>query len=208
MKRVACWGAAALAVAACGSWWLASTQPEWWQAAQAPDAAVRAERIENAVVTELSAVRAEEAPWTVALSEEDVNAWLEARLVKWLENRGERWPERVSPPRVVLLDGVMRAAVEIGGGGRVVVVEMKPRVDDGGLWLDVRGVWIGRLRVPVAAVRAAWPSGLGKFAGVLSGERPVSPEAGMAVDGARRVRVLALTPRPGRLEVQARTERR
>ncbi|HLP83860.1 MAG TPA: hypothetical protein VK157_05880, partial [Phycisphaerales bacterium] len=63
--------------------------PAWWRV-DAPTAAMaeQAESFEHAVLAQMTLVRATEESWSVALSEEDINAWLATRLKPWMENRG------------------------------------------------------------------------------------------------------------------------
>lgn len=199
--------AAAMVVAIIVAVLLAGATPGWWEEASDTEAgAARAERLENGVATAMSAVRPLGETWSIALDEEDVNAWLAERLGKWLESRGEAWPGALSRPRVRLEEGLVTVAAEVSSGGRVVSLGVRPRVEHGGVWVEVEAVRVGRLPVPRDVALAFLPGGGGSVAAAMRGEGPLAAEAMFRVDGVRRVRVLGVTPREGRLEVEAVTE--
>jgi len=196
--------------------WLAQCDPEWWPPKEA--GAPAAESFENAVVTQLSAVREADAKgdaaWGVSLSEADVNAWLAHRLEPWLTNRDEnfRWPQSVSPLSVRLRDGVITFAASVDG--LVMSADAEPEVDaSGALWMRVGTVHAGRLPVPAAWVLPgqlperlrADPMAM-RGVSIALGEAPVMADPVIKVDGARRVRVVSVQVREGRLEVKAVTE--
>src|SRR5262245_44866853 len=88
--------------------------PAWWGPAAADDAAVTAlaAEVENAVVRQITAARPPASgdgpyasePWSVSLQAKDANAWLAARLPRWLANQREgfAWPPNLSSVQVAL----------------------------------------------------------------------------------------------------------
>ncbi|MFZ2874354.1 MAG: hypothetical protein WAZ94_07715 [Phycisphaerales bacterium] len=207
---------------------LAGATPEWAAGASAPDATA-AESFEHAVVRQLTAVRDEDPsatasgeaawtsmPWSVSLSDDDLRAWLAHRLEPWARNRGllDAWPAELSHPIVVCDEGVLHVGVRLGGpSGRLVHLTCVPRLaDDGSLWLTPSAAGIGRIRLPPRWVLSVGLIGSGadaqaaRLLASLRGERDLVTEALIPLEGRRRVRILGLSPHPGRLEVRCRTE--
>lgn len=207
---------------------LARATPEWAAGASVPDASA-AESFEHAVVRHLTAVRDEDPsamasgeaawtslPWSVSLSDDDLRAWLAHRLEPWARNRGllDAWPAELSHPIVVCDEGVLHVGVRLGGpSGRLVHLTCVPRLaDDGSLWLTPSAAGMGRLHLPPRWVLSDGLIGSGADAQAarllesLRGERALVAEALIPLEGRRRVRILDLSPHPGRLEVRCRTE--
>lgn len=197
--------------------------PAWWGDridTGGIDPMSKALRFENAVATQVSAVRPARAgggeyaseEWSVSLSEADVNSWLSTRLSGWLASQGTAWPEgKLTPPFVQLRDGVVVVAVGVidGESERVVSLECVPAIyKGGGLVLTPHRMYVGRLRVPFSQEWFARLAGGGDREAMekFLGERPLADDAVIPVDEARRVRIVKITPRAGRLEVVARTE--
>lgn len=207
---------------------LTDATPEWAAGASVPDATT-AESFEHAVVRHLTAVRDQDpsppshakaawtsVPWSVSLSDDDLRAWLSHRLEPWARNRGllDLWPPDTSHPILVCDEGVLHVGVRLGGpSGRLVHVTCIPRLaDDGSLWLTPSAAGVGRLHLPPRWVLSDGLIGSGADAQTsrllesLRGERALVAEALIPLEGRRRVRVLDLSPHPGRLEVRCRTE--
>lgn len=207
---------------------LALATPEWAAGASAPDATA-AESFEHAVVRQLTAVRdgdpsatasGETAwtsmPWSVSLSDDDLRAWLAHRLEPWARNRGllDAWPAELSHPIVVCDEGVLHVGVRLGGPpGRLIHIKCVPRLEaDGSLWLTPVTAGVGRLRLPpqwVLRDGLIGPDADAQTARLLEslrGKRPLAGEMVIPLEGRRRVRILDLSPHPGRLEVRCRTE--
>lgn len=107
-------------------------------------------------------------------------------------------------------------------------VVLRPWVDaDGRLWLRPGGAAVGAMPVPPGAANAiamAWIRGAAvdlfasegdglslervseQVSDAAAGRRPLVQDAIIRIDPARHVRILAIVPRRGRLEVTARTE--
>lgn len=213
---------------------LAGAAPDWAPPRPAPDAHA-AETFEHAVIRQLTAVRDEDPtpptppapptpgdpvwaslPWSVSLTDDDLCAWLAHRLEPWALNRGllSAWPTNLSRPLVVCSEGVLHIGVRLGGPqGRLAHFSCIPRIaDDGALWLTPTAAGVGRLRLPTEWVLRDGLIGRGADAqtahllACLRGERPLAARAIIPLEGRRRVRILDLSPRPGRLEVRCRTE--
>ncbi len=208
--------------------------PEWWagEITIDPDAA---QQVENGLVAHISAVRPVAAglgagepwhsePWSVSLREDDANSWLNARLPAWLLNKKSpiHWPREVASLRVRFEDGQIRLGAEVLDGTERVIAgvtlapEMRP---DGSLWLRSSGVNVGALPAPgwaVGLTRLAFAGHIPAevrdlpetraFFGSLSGDNAIFQNALARIDGGRRVRLLAIAPRQGRLDLTFRTE--
>jgi hypothetical protein len=156
---------------------------------------------------------------------EEANAWLGARLKEWLQNRSERiaWPANASEPQVSFEDGVIELGFEVsanaGEKGRVLSLGLEPRVDSGGLWVQLGTFGIGKLTLPGGAMADAGGSMLESrlpdslrnnpdtknFIDALSGKRPLVKDAVMKLSDGRRVQIVRITPKPGELELECRT---
>lgn len=205
-----------------GAAWYASRMsteaPAWWAEVEATLPAEQAREFENAALTQLSAVRPEggaageryrSGEWSVSISEADANAWLEHRLRGWAESQELEWPGAVSKVRVRFEEGVVVIAARVLRDGRDVVVSARARVrfeESGALWVEVEGLRLGRLPVPAGLIREEIDEE--EVREMIAGRRPVMDEALIPVDSGRRVRLIGLRSRDGRLEVTARTEGR
>ncbi|CAG0963970.1 hypothetical protein PHYC_00881 [Phycisphaerales bacterium] len=214
----------ALAIGAGIAFRLTRIAPAWWDDAVVGNAPAALE-FENAVLTQLSSVRPPDgggtyrsAPWRVALSESDINAWLEHRLPGWLRNQDEsfRWPAQLSAVRTSWRPGVVFIGVAItSGSDQVISMEIVPRIDErGALWLTVRAARLGRLPVPPswALSGGGWlpvealasPEVRGAVEAAM-GRRPLAADAAIPVDSVRRVSFIELMPQQARLDVTAQT---
>ncbi len=201
--------------------WLALSrfraEPAWWTASNPADPRVvrNAEEVEGAAMAQLTAVRSDQASWSVSLQQMDACDWLSARLPVWLRSQGRSMPSEVRAVRVAFAtEGVYVGAKIEGMGGRVVWVLVQPRVDERGLWLPASRAGVGRAEVPLATALSAAalprelassPDAVGVLA-ILKGEAPAMSRPETQVDSSRRVRLESLTSGHGVLEVGARTE--
>ncbi len=112
--------------------------PAWYAPPTADDAeAVRlAERVEYRLAEELQRVRPTAEPWSVRLTDAQVNAWLALRLPAWVrQETGRTWPAHVGPPQVRTRPSGLVMAASAGGPfvrtGVSLTVAVRPR-DAGG----------------------------------------------------------------------------
>lgn len=216
--------------------------PQWWDDVRAQSTTLeptRGERVENALLGELTRVRPLHAdrddmllvsdPWTLRVEPHEVQAWVEQRLPKWMENQGitkDAVPAlgRVRDLRVLAKDG-LAIGVEVrdapGQGSRVLWARVEPSVQsDGSLWLTTHEIGVGSLRLPRTVLDNAWieqgpfvpthlasdPSFLALLR-VLRGEAPAMKQATLRCDAHRRVRILAIATTPqGATTLTLRTE--
>lgn len=212
--------------AALAAWGLTRAAPPWWEASRPPDAAL-GERVEHAAVAQLTVRRDPDpaadgpafrsAPWSVSLTSEDADAWLGARLPMWLASRYPEveWPGSISRVGVRFGEGVVHVAARVveNGKARVIAAELEPRLGpDGALWVRARRVTLGRLPVPVdwvvndAGLVPAGDEVVRRIAAALLGQGPVVEEAVIRLEDGRRVRLVGLAAREGRLEITCVTE--
>lgn len=215
--------------------------PSWWAPVDGEDprAAARAEKLENALMSHVSLVRPgaegpppaglsfRSEPWAISLREEDANAWLAARLPKWLAN------QRLDPAiaanlgrvQVSFAGGLVRVGMLLSKDGRDQIIGASARPvlrADGSLWFEGSTLCAGRLDLPASWAAGAlrsraeryFPPGVrgdpeaDEALAVIAGSRPLLREAVLRLEDGRRVRLLAITPRDGRVEFTCRTEKK
>lgn len=219
---------AAVAVVVGVIWWLVRSEPTWWRSAPAPSPRAQevGREVENAVVNHLHAQRTGEEPWSVSISAADANDWLAARLVKWLSSRDPRtdWQAFVGQTVVDFRDGRVFIGSSVksdpGATGQIVSAVFVPVIDDQGrLWLSAEELTLGRLGVPGSLVSGdpkgflmRWVAdelGESEAAGTvmraISGEAPLATDPVVTLADKRRVRLVGVAARDGRLELTCRT---
>jgi len=212
------------------SWWPGPSADSAVTAAQA-------ESLENAALAQASLVRPGGAtatvetwfsePWSVAISEADANAWLESRLPQWIANRHHdaAWSKQFADVRLRFDDGRIDVAARVttDSGSRIVGVTLRPRIeDDGSLWTPASTLFAGRAALPTGPVmrglrgrvESALPASVkgmpeldGAFRTLLD-EQAAAKAPILRIDGGRRVRLLGIRVREGRVELTCRTEQR
>ncbi len=133
--------------------------PRWWMeldTQRADDAGVieRAERIENAITTQLTAVRSQDEPrWNAKISDEQANAWIMVRLRDTIETHmgADAWDDRVE--RMLMRfeeDGItIGARVRHNSATSIVSARVTLELDEqGDLWADARSIRIGTTGIP------------------------------------------------------------
>lgn len=196
-----------------------SRAPSWWAAAHsgAPDSPALAERVERGIATELHRGRPEGEAWSVALSAEQVNAWLTHRFPLWLANQRSRGaaPEATPDVRAAFAPGVARFAARAPGSSRIVSLALRPR--ETGAGKNERGVRLepafalGRLGLPsgwvLPSIRDAARDESARAAldAVLEGD--ANGGLGLDLEDGRRVRLLSASAEAGRLVLTFATER-
>ncbi len=204
--------------------WLLTTPPRWWSAAGALpiDAAERAEALERGGSRAISEPRDDAAPWTIAISDSDANAWLVHRLNKWSENRdadislptstdGSALP----PPRIRIEDARLRLGID--AGGRVIGLAFTPRLDHRALYLTDPRIILGRIEFPAwitpslggaltqRLLESAAAEERSAIEAVLQGLAPVLDPARFTLDDGRSIDLLSIRCEPGRILVTCRT---
>ena len=211
-RRIGKWLAAALIVAvlvatgAVGLWQLTWMAPGWWAPLDPGDeqTAQLAERVEYRLAEEAHKVRPEPEPWWIEIKQDQINAWLAARLPEWVAHtHGIQWPADVGLPQVNVDTGGVRLGLDIetDAGTRYVVAHLKLSIVDGELALTLDGMSVGRLWIPGSSAGAVVDrladAGAGGFLddpgvnaliGLLEGGRRIDPT--LTLDDGRRVRVL------------------
>lgn len=78
---------------------LAARAPSWYRpSATTPERALLAEAVEQHVLSEISAARAFDTPWTLTVTSEAATAWLNDRLPAWAANQDIAIPSEASLP--------------------------------------------------------------------------------------------------------------
>lgn len=212
--------AVALAIGACAAsallglvliWALSGLDevPAWWKKADSinpADALVitRAERIENAITTQLTAVRDPDNPrWAAAVTGEQANAWLAVRLDETIRTHlgADAWPQGIGRVRVAIIDDrlIVGARVRHSSGSSVIWSRADLSIDEhNDLWVTLRALRVGTTPVPGWVLRIMDTDRITR-----SGYR-LGPGALGLGDG-RRARLVALRVVAGRIEVVMET---
>lgn len=216
---------------------LADQAPIWWRPVHAADPATVAlgVAVENGAGNALYEVRPgddaiadryQSEQWTVSVSAPEANAWLNARLPGWLTSQWDEsiWPSEISEMQVEFRDGAIAvgARITVAGRPRYLTATIVPQIrEDGSLWLPARWVSVGRLALPGEWVidhadrrrdqfipddLRDLPETAALFR-AFTGEAPLAADAVVTLGDGRVVRLLAMRPHGGRLELICRTER-
>jgi len=164
--------------------------------------------------------------WTVSLRAPEASAWLTSRLPRWLTSYDERvvWPEDASQLQVAFVEDRIHIGirVDVDGAPRVLSATLRPELDDhGAVWMRAGTVRVGRLGLPASwvlrdsrgVIDAYVPEefrSLQQTEGMFSafrGEHPLVIDPVLKLEDGRKVRLLALAAREGRLEITCRTEK-
>lgn len=216
---------------------LTRAAPSWWTQVNASDPRViqKAEQLENGVASVLSSPRPPNKsgdprdPWTVRLTATDANAWLNARLRKWLNSQEQmnfRWPEQVAELRVDFQDSriYIGAKVMQKGAAQVFTATLVPTFHkDGSLWMLAEDVSLGRLAIPAEWVLAdddgthaathtervseeiAKLPQTKQVLAAFAGKGPVMTNPIIKLADGRRVRLLGLEAKDGGLLITCQT---
>lgn len=231
---------------------MAQEAPRWWQLADwgRPEVGRSAEELENRLLSNVyharSSAPVRRAPgqslppgaapvsdqpvtWTIPVSAADANAWLNARLPKWIRSESEtfEWPEQVEELQVEFRDDRILIGVKVryADSSQYLSATLQPAIheSDGSLWMPAQAVSIGRLPLPASWFLSPQPTALAQeqipeeirelpetksIAAVFSGQIPVTSKPIIKLADGRRVRLLSLSSRDGTLHVTCRTEPR
>lgn len=166
-------------------------------------------------------------PWRMSMQAQDANSWLTVQLPKWLASRQPpvAWPEEIAEIQTQFEEGVIHLGVRLKHGDRerIITATVEPYVDaDGSLWLPARRVSLGAMPIPPSWILGhARDAGGSMFPLALStlpetramfdaflGNRPIVNDAVMRLADGRRVRLVRIIPRDGKLDLTCRTEAR
>ncbi|RMH27808.1 MAG: hypothetical protein D6693_04680 [Planctomycetota bacterium] len=202
---------------------LSRQAPAWWRPVDPADPATvdLAERVERAVVSAMHRPRPPGEPWTVAVTAEQANAWLNVKLPRWVRSRSDAWPEEVRRIQTRFTGGRLSVGLEIAGGSdepRIVAATVEPVLRGGGLWLTQPATNAGRLDLPAGWTikkLARWlpePIRTREMAeralAALKQEGPVLPTVEARLEDGRRVRLVGLRIDEDRLLLTCVTTRR
>jgi hypothetical protein len=140
--------------------------PTWWidrEGVRPGDALVieQAERVENAITTQLTALRDPQDPhWNTKVSDQQANAWLGVRLRDTIiTHMGEdAWDDRVERVIVRFEEGgvTIGARIHHSAGSSIVSARAQLELDmHGELWARIGSVHVGTTRVPAWVINAA-----------------------------------------------------
>ncbi len=141
------------ALAAALLWYAVDRAPSWYQPPDPDDVQVvqRAEQVEYRLVQEVQKIRDESEDWTLTLHEDQINAWLVARLPEWIAHDGEmNWPGELGSPQVHVTSVGIEIALPViwSGHEQIVVTNIVPTLTEGALRIDVEQFSLGRLPIP------------------------------------------------------------
>ncbi len=140
-----------LGLAALWLWHLSTLGPAWYAPPNPHDQTViaLADTVEYRLVEEVQKLRpAQDNRWTLRVRQQQINAWLAARLPKWIAHEhGSEWPSKLGTPQVrIEADGLSVALPVIEGGGqRIFVARIIPQLADGQLKVQVERIAVGRI---------------------------------------------------------------
>jgi len=213
----------AATVAAISAVTLASKSPTWWRSVDPadPETIVLAEQVERGVVSAVHRARPDGEPWTVSVTANQANAWLNVKLPRWMANRGAPWPTRLREVQAHFTsEGRLAVGARIRGGegDRIVAATLEPVVmTDGSMWILTATPHAGRLDLPrgwtLTQLRDWLPEEVEqdlpveRILSALEGAAPLYDDAILKLEDGRRVRLLNITPEAGRLLLTCRTER-
>ncbi len=221
---------AALVVAGLIAWgWNRLTsRPEWWSAAEPRSqvTAAQATEFENWVVKELHTVRpANQREFVLELREDDINAWLAARLAPWARNQSPtdilgredvvtEFNVKVEADRIWI--GTHLAGADAGGFEKRIGIAVQPAVSpEGGLTTRVVDASVGNFNFGQGGV--SWVLGLlpgggdARLNAVLKGSGGgLNTRVKLANGVSVRIRQIELVPGdaqgPGRVRVRVATK--
>jgi uncharacterized protein YpmS len=201
---------------------LINKAPEWWRAVDVSSLQTKdlAEQVEKAVVSTVHRHRPLDEPWTVAVTVQQANAWLNVKLPQWISNRSAQWPAQIEELQMHFTgEDTLALGARIQGhdSSRVVVATVRPSVEqDGSLWLRMDAAQAGRLDLPrnwtVEQLRDWIPQEVSEriptdqLLDALAAMAPMFEEPVLKLDDGRRVRLLAIRPENGRLLLTCVTE--
>lgn len=210
-------------VIACGFalWRLSRIAPSWYRPPDPHDHRIilLADTVEYRLVEEAQKARpAEQDRWTLRVHEGQINAWLSARLPKWIAHQGDaEWPEALGTPQVRIEPSGISLAVPMiqTDSARTLVARFKPAMSGDRLQLHVDRLALGRVGLPgeplanllqwleKIAPQTLQSQQVQPVIELLAQRKPIDPQIELS-DG-RRVKLLELRLGDGWLDVSAVT---
>ncbi len=195
---------------------LARRPPSWWAAA-ATDAATGpdlAERVERAVASRIHKWEDSTSPWTIAITQEQANAWLAIRAPRWAANRATPGAPRFPDLRVNFQPGAIAAGLQTPGSPYVLNLRLTTAVTpEGALAAHAGSMSAGSLPIgaaPLERAIAALSENLDKASDATAalnrrGALLATPQ--LTLDDGRRVTLRAVRVEQGRLILTCSTDR-
>lgn len=200
---------------------LSREAPPWWREFDPndPQLVELAERVERAVVSSMHRARPINEPWTVAVTAQQANAWLNVKLPRWVQSRNANWPPEIGQVQTNFADGKISVGVRIGqtDDDQIVAATISPQLhNDGSLWLTQPTTNAGRLDLPsgwTISRLAAWlPPSITQremtsmVLDALRQRGPALPNTWVDLEDGRRVRLIGLSIDNERLLLSCVTE--
>lgn len=201
---------------------LARESPSWWRTVDTADPSVveLADRVERAIVSAMHRARPAGEPWTVAVTAEQANAWLNVKLPRWVRSREAGWPAELSQVQTHFEHGRVSVGMRIvgreGGVAQIVAATVNPELRHGALWLRQPATNAGRLDLPagwtIARLRSWLPPEIRRremtrhTLDALMQKGPVLPDLSLRLEDGRRVRLVGLRIDEERLLLTCVTE--
>jgi hypothetical protein len=202
-------------------WWMTRIAPSWYAPPDPGNERVieLADRVEYNLVEQAHQIRPEDESWTKRIRDEQVNAWLSARLRDWVIHEGgaDAWPKELGTPQIRFESEGISLALPLkhGSSTRTIVARLQPEMKDGRLRVQLDRVAMGRLAIPgepltalVNRINKSLPDLANNpqakaIIEILSGRETVNPTFKLT-DG-RQIEIQDLRLAKGTLDFTART---
>lgn len=213
--------AIAIVIAALVLWRLTWTAPDWYAPPNPSDQAIinLADTVEYRLVEEAQKIRPPQADhWTLRVQESQINAWLSARLPKWIAHEGDiTWPPQLGTPQIrIQPEGISIALpIDRNGSSRTIVARLKPAMAGEMLVFRIDRLALGRISLPgeplanlfqrltAAAPQAADDPRIKTALDLLSRGQGVDPN--LKLQDGRRIRLINFTLGEGRIDLIVQT---
>jgi len=212
---------AAIVVTVLVLWRLSWIAPAWYAPPDPKNQRIiaLADTVEYRLVEEAQKIRAPESDhWTLRVEDSQINAWLSARLPKWVAHEeGLVWPAQLGTPQIRIQPEGISMALPImqSGAARTVVARIRPEMFRGALQLQVDRVALGRVSLPgepltnlLERLTAAAPQLIDdprtkSALDLLSQSRNIDPI--LKLEDGRHIRLIGFTLGDGRIDLSVQT---
>jgi hypothetical protein len=155
-RRIMVWlvvGALLMCAGGWALWHWSSLPPAWYSPPDAhdPGAVALAEKVENNLLEQSHRIRPPQEQWSIRIRQEQINAWLAARLKNWVEHeQGGTWPVHLGTPQVRLDEAGVQVAVPLTHGGtrRTLVIGFFTQMRLDRMEFSLTRVALGRIELP------------------------------------------------------------